>query len=106
MIKQVIIGLATEGNTDTRFLESVVRRTFEDVAFECSEPIEIFDLVPLEKSSGSPHSIEEKALDPHFSHKVRSRTPEALQNLGFDGLLALEQKRQCVVRIQLKIIIN
>jgi hypothetical protein len=43
---------------------------------------------------------------PHFSQKVRSRTPEALQNLGFDGLLALEQKRQCVVRIQLKIIIN
>ena len=45
-------------------------------------------------------------LAPHFSHKVRSRTPEALQNLGFDGLLALEQKRQCVVRIQFKIIIN
>ena len=63
MIKQVIIGLATEGSTDIRFLESVVRRTFEDVALECSESIEIFDLVPLEKSASSSRRIEEKALD-------------------------------------------
>jgi len=26
---------------------------------------------------------------PHFSQKVRSPTPEALQNLGFDWVIAL-----------------
>jgi hypothetical protein len=46
------------------------------------------------------------SLPPHFSQKVRLLTPEALQNLGFDKVIALEQKRQCVVRIQLKIIIK
>jgi hypothetical protein len=28
----VIIGFATEGATDVRFLESIIRRTFEEVA--------------------------------------------------------------------------
>jgi hypothetical protein len=28
-------------------------------------------------------------LAPHFSQKVRSPTPEALQNLGFDWVIAL-----------------
>jgi hypothetical protein len=29
------------------------------------------------------------AHNPHFSQKVRSPTPEALQNLGFDWVIAL-----------------
>ena len=44
MTKQVIIGLHTEGVTDKRFLESVVKRTFEEVAFECVGDIEILDI--------------------------------------------------------------
>lgn len=42
MSKQIIIGLITEGPTDIRFLESIVRRTFEDIAFECAQDIDIF----------------------------------------------------------------
>lgn len=42
MSKQIIVGLITEGSTDTRFLESIVRRTFEDIAFECFQDIDIF----------------------------------------------------------------
>lgn len=42
MGKQIIIGLITEGSTDIRFLESIVRRTFEDIAFECVQDIDIF----------------------------------------------------------------
>lgn len=42
MSKQIIIGLITEGPTDIRFLESIVRRTFEDIAFECTQDIDIF----------------------------------------------------------------
>lgn len=42
MGKQIIIGLITEGATDIRFLESIVRRTFEHIAFECTQDIDIF----------------------------------------------------------------
>ncbi len=42
MGKQIIVGLITEGSTDVRFLESIVRRTFEDIAFECTQDIDIF----------------------------------------------------------------
>ena len=34
MARQLFIGLITEGPTDVRFLQSVVERTFIDVAFE------------------------------------------------------------------------
>lgn len=42
MPKQIIIGLITEGSTDVRFLNSIVRRTFEKIAFECTQDIEIY----------------------------------------------------------------
>ena len=40
MTKQIFAGLFTEGTTDIRFLESVVRKTLEDIAFECKGQIE------------------------------------------------------------------
>lgn len=39
-IRQIFIGLTTEGSTDVRFLKSIVERTFIDVAFECDCDIE------------------------------------------------------------------
>lgn len=43
MTKQIFVGLATEGTTDDRFLNSVVRRTFEEIALtECTVDIDIF----------------------------------------------------------------
>ena len=36
----ILAGLFTEGTTDNRFLESVVKRTLEDVAFDCTGDIE------------------------------------------------------------------
>ncbi len=47
MRRQLFLGLAVEGNTDMRFLESVVRRSFERIVFdECNQEvdIEIFQL--------------------------------------------------------------
>ncbi|HQO49743.1 MAG TPA: DUF4276 family protein [Bacteroidales bacterium] len=41
MAKQIIIGFVTEGTTDTRFMESIIQRTFEEIAFECSSDIDI-----------------------------------------------------------------
>jgi len=43
-MKQLIIGMITEGTTDVRFLESIIKRTFELVAFECTGDIEILDI--------------------------------------------------------------
>lgn len=60
MIPQIIIAFATEGSTDIRFLESVIKRTFEELAFECIQELEIFDPIHIPKVTGS---IEEKALD-------------------------------------------
>lgn len=40
----IIAGYTTEGSTDKRFLEGVIRRTFEDIAQECDTEIEVYDL--------------------------------------------------------------
>lgn len=40
MTKLIFAGLFTEGTTDVRFLESIVRKSLEDVAFECQGQIE------------------------------------------------------------------
>lgn len=53
MIQQVIIGFITEGSTDIRFLESVIQRSFEDVAFECHGQIEILPIQYIEKNRGN-----------------------------------------------------
>jgi hypothetical protein len=47
MTRLIFVGLFTEGTTDIRFLESIVKRTFDCVAFECNGDIEI-ELVPIE----------------------------------------------------------
>ena len=52
MSKQIIIGFAAEGPTDVRFLESIVQRSFEDVAFECDGEVEILPVQCMEKESG------------------------------------------------------
>lgn len=42
MTVQIFIGLATEGTTDIRFFESIVRRTFQEIALrECRPDIDI-----------------------------------------------------------------
>lgn len=41
-MKQIMIGFVAEGTTDIRFLENIVYRTFEDVAWrQCDDEIEI-----------------------------------------------------------------
>lgn len=62
MTPQLIIGFITEGSTDYRFLESVIQRTFEEVAFDCDGQIEILPVQYLEKKTGDFNSqIEQHA---------------------------------------------
>lgn len=41
---QLVIGLNTEGPTDVRFLTDIIKRTFDEIAFECPKDIEILDI--------------------------------------------------------------
>lgn len=52
MIRQIIVGFASEGKTDMRFLENIIQRSFEKVAFECVGQIEILPVQPIQKKSG------------------------------------------------------
>jgi hypothetical protein len=46
----ILAGLFTEGTTDIRFLSSVVERTLEDVAFDCTGDIETkLEIITIDK---------------------------------------------------------
>ena len=47
MARQIFIGLMCEGSTDYRFLNSIVKRTFEAIKFECFSDVDIYDIKEL-----------------------------------------------------------
>ena len=38
--RQVFVGFTTEGTTDVRFLEKIIERSFEEIAYECRGDVE------------------------------------------------------------------
>lgn len=51
MSRLVFAGLFTEGTTDDRFLESIVKRTLDEVAFECVGDFETeLKIISIEKT--------------------------------------------------------
>jgi predicted CopG family antitoxin len=53
-MRQLLVGFATEGNTDSRFLESVIFRALEWIVFtEYSGQIEVLPLVSFDKEKGT-----------------------------------------------------
>jgi len=60
MNKQLIVGFCAEGSTDERFLTSIIQRTFEEVAFECTGQIDILPVKFLEKETGSFNELVRK----------------------------------------------
>ncbi len=59
-IKQILVGYMTEGPTDTRFLESIIQRTFEDIAFECHGAI---DVLPVQHISVRKSAFSDEVLN-------------------------------------------
>ncbi len=49
---QIFAGLFTEGTTDLRFFESIVRRAMEKVAFECRGQIDVYVTSITDKPEG------------------------------------------------------
>lgn len=72
MIVQIFIGLITEGSTDIRFFESIVRRTFQDIALkECRPDIDI-DL----------RILNTKKIGLSFVEYVKQSAYEGVENFG------------------------
>ncbi len=59
-MRQLIIGMIAEGKTDVRFWESVIKRTFESVAFECTGDIEILDIQKIQVAKST---FKEEAME-------------------------------------------
>ena len=70
MAHQLFAGLLTEGNTDNRFLESVVTRAFHEIAFECRGDIEI-EVILLSKIASH-----------NFVEMVRQAASQGLAEFG------------------------
>lgn len=69
MARQLFIGLITEGPTDVRFLQSVVERTFIDVAFECENDLEPYvKCLTVEKVRLSFNEYVDAAVPPHSNN--------------------------------------
>ena len=47
MANILTIAYTTEGSTDERFLNTIIKKVFEEVAFECDGVIEVYDPVFL-----------------------------------------------------------
>ncbi len=43
-MQQLIIGVITEGTTDWRFLESIIKRVFYEISFECHNVVEVYSI--------------------------------------------------------------
>lgn len=71
MAKQIFIGIVTEGNTDERFLISVIQRTFESVAIQCPGEIEVIASMLQDVDKGD-----------SFSDLVLDASRKGIQQLG------------------------
>ncbi len=74
-MRQIFVGLITEGSTDNRFLESVAKRSFEEIGFDCNGDVEIF-VKPL--------SISKSNLG--FVDYVRNASKHGVDEFGISAL--------------------
>jgi len=75
MNRLVFVGLFTEGSTDIRFLESIVKRTLDELAYDCKGQIET-DLLTLE--------VDKIGLG--FVEQVKEASKKGLQDFGISIL--------------------
>lgn len=61
----ITIGFITEGTTDVRFLGQIIRRTFEDVAFDCQGEIEVYEPQHIESSGEFIPEVFQASKDAH-----------------------------------------
>lgn len=59
-MRQLFIGLCAEGNTDVRFLKTVIANVLQEISWECSTQVDIADVRTV---NGEGQSFVEKMLD-------------------------------------------
>ena len=107
---QLSTDLSTPDNAQAKAVAEIIQRANPDILlinefdYFSSNPLEPVNLfrnnyLAVSQNGSTP-------VNPYFSQKVRSPTPEALQNEGLNRALASKHKRQCVDLPRLKIIIN
>lgn len=52
-MRQLIVGLITEGTTDLRFLKNVIYKSIVELSWECNEQVEIFDIREIKANGDS-----------------------------------------------------
>lgn len=73
-MKQLFIGLITEGTTDVRFLKSVIFKSILELSWQCDNQVEIFDIRSITAGGES------------FVEKMLEASKCAWQNYGISAL--------------------
>jgi hypothetical protein len=85
----ILAGLFTEGRTDVRFLESIVKKTLDELAFDCKGQIET-ELKTIEIDKTDHHGFVEQVLE--ASRKGKEEYEITLICLHTDADEATHQK--------------
>ena len=114
----ISVGFITEGTTDIRFLGQIIRRTFEDVAFDCQGEIEVYEPEHIKsygefveevfRASQDAHKIGMKVLCIHTdadrktnSHVIEHKIKPAFENIVNSGDTNLCKNLVAVIPIQM-----
>lgn len=73
-MRQLFVGLITEGSTDVRFLKNVVFKSVQDLCGDCENDIEVFDIKEVKADGGT------------FVEKMLNATHIASAELGLSML--------------------
>jgi hypothetical protein len=103
----ITIGFITEGTTDVRFLGQIIRRTFEEVAFDCQGEIEVYEPQHIEskgefvpevlRTAKEAHKIGMKVLCIHTDADARndSHIFQHKINPAFENVYNVEDENLC-----------
>lgn len=103
----ITIGFITEGATDVRFLGQIIRRTFENVAFDCQGEIEVYEPEHIDsyggfieevfRASEDAYKIGIKVLCVHTDADAKddSRVVKHKINPAFENVITSENVNLC-----------
>lgn len=114
----ITIGFITEGTTDVRFLGQIIRRTFENVAFDCQGEIEVYEpehinsygefVEEVFRASQDAYKIGMKVLCIHTdadakndNHVIEHKINPAFENVANSGDTNLCKNLVAVIPIQM-----
>lgn len=108
MARQLFIGYTREGTTDDRFLESIIKRTFDKIVFDCLTGVDIADIISIPIKGENFNRSVELAAQQAFTSGLNilcvhtdadDRTPDAVMKdkiiPAFNNILHLNKDSLC-----------